>query len=184
MVFVFLLPYTGFFIKILVYLYTIFNMFRQSLLVLKQILSYVKVKNFQVVSLKYKSDGDRRYYCDYCQHNYDKSIKGLVDAQINQELTAGYTYLNIANYFAQSNVALPGVHGFFMKMFYEELGHGFDFIKYQIKRGASVNLCPLNCSKPNKWNIATVFACALDMEKNIKEVIKIIRKKLTSYFIK
>lgn len=112
----------------------------------------------------------KRHCNTYIQHKYDKSLEKSMNNQITDEFIAGYTYLNIATHFARSDIALPGIHAFFMKMFYEEVEHALQVIKYQTIRGACVCLNPINCQTPSTMDLTTVFGTALHMEKNIKEV--------------
>lgn len=106
------------------------------------------------------------------KHGYSDSVEKLVNEQINEEFSAGYCYLNIATYYGRSDVALPGFHGFFMKMFYEEIGHGIGLIKFQNMRGGIVKWTPLGTLDSNEWcDLSETFLTALTMEKNIKEVL-------------
>lgn len=108
---------------------------------------------------------------NYNRHCYDEKLEVLINEQINAEFSAGYEYLNIASYYGRSNVALPGCYGFFMKMYYEEQDHAIDFLKYQNLRGGSVRLTAISTVTEPEWpDVSKSFACALIMEKNVKQV--------------
>lgn len=138
--------------------------------------SELKIPNFKCWKLKkpsrFSSFSIRaRFFCDYIRDRYDSKLESAINQQINAELNAGYAYLNIATYYGRSDVAMPGLHGFFMKMFYEELEHGLAFVKFQNLRGGCVQYCPLETHKKSEWkDIPAVFMTALSMEKHVKGV--------------
>lgn len=113
----------------------------------------------------------KRYNENFGKDNYSPELENAINEQIKAELDAGYTYLNIATYFGRSIVALPGLHGFFMKMFYEELEHGLAFTKYQNLRGGLVKFSPLQPVDCDWSDIPSTFKTALNMEKDVKKVI-------------
>lgn len=124
----------------------------------------------QIFSHETSNNSTKRYYGDYYRHKYDAEVEKLINEQITTELAAGYSYLNLACHFGRPDIALPGVQGFFMKMFYEELEHGLGFIKYQNMRGGQITLEPLQCQKPKGLEILDAFELSLEMEKSVKEV--------------
>lgn len=88
------------------------------------------------------------------------------------ELAAGYTYLSMAAFFGRTDVALPGCHAFFSKMYLEEQAHALKLIGYQNMRGGHVLLCPIAVSGNDQdWkNACNAFKVSVEMEKAVKEV--------------
>lgn len=109
------------------------------------------------------------------RHGYHEEIERMVNNQIVAEFSAGYTYLSMAAYFGRSDVALPGCHAFFSKMYLEEQEHALKLIEYQNMRGGRVELCPISVfSEDQDWkSICNVFTVSLNMEKTVKEVSKV-----------
>lgn len=105
------------------------------------------------------------------RHQFHKETENFINEQIGAELNAAFSYLSMACYFGQTDVALPGCQGFFLNMHEEELEHAMVFINYQLLRGGCVVLCDINVPKNQDWkSINRAFFAALDTEKFVKEV--------------
>lgn len=120
---------------------------------------------------------NRRNYSseNYNRYKYDEKLENMINEQINVEFTAAYTYLNIAAYYGRSDVALPGLYAYFMKMYYEEQDHAFGFLKYQNLRGGIVCLKPISPIQDVEWpDLPKTFSLSLNLEKNVKEVLYIL----------
>lgn len=106
------------------------------------------------------------------KHRYHEDLERVVNEQILGELNAGYTYLSMAAYFGRSDIALPGCHAFFLKMYEEEQEHAFKLIDYQNMRGGRVQLCPVSVEGDDQdWKgVCNALTVSLTMEKSVKEV--------------
>lgn len=106
------------------------------------------------------------------KHRYHKDLEKGINEQIVGELNAGYTYLSMAAYFGRTDIALPGCHAFFMKMYEEEQEHAFKLIDYQNMRGGHVELCSVAVQADNQdWKgVCNAFSVSLGLEKSVKEV--------------
>lgn len=100
------------------------------------------------------------------KQNYSEAVEIGVNTQINNELTAMYTYLAMvcifdshlyAHCFLQSNycrrpqIALPGAGQFFLNQSDEERQHAQLLIDYQNERGGIVQLHVLNAPTRQEW---------------------------------
>lgn len=106
------------------------------------------------------------------RQNFHQESEAAINKQINMELTASYTYLNMAQSMDHVDVAYPGFHKFFKKCSDEERDHAEKFMKYQNKRGGSVVFQPIN--KPNKdlyTEPLEALEDALQLEKDVNEAI-------------
>lgn len=104
------------------------------------------------------------------RHGYHEDVEQGVNKQIQDELIAGYTYLAISTHFGRADIALPGCHAFFLKMYFEEQEHAFKLIEYQNMRSGRVNLCQISIDDQNWKSVCDAFNMALQMEQNIKVV--------------
>lgn len=108
---------------------------------------------------------------DHGRSTYHKDLESAMNQQIHTELNASYTYFSMACYFGNTNVALPGSHGFYMKMHQEEYEHATMLINYQNLRGGSVELSNIEAPKTKDWiSIANTLDISLDLENLVKEV--------------
>lgn len=118
-----------------------------------------------------KSKKDKEEKLPPGRHQFHKETEESINEQIGAELNAAFSYLSMACYFGQTDIALPGCQGFFMNMFEEELEHAMVFINYQLLRGAHVALSNIDVPECQNWKcINKAFCAALDMEKFVKEV--------------
>jgi len=110
------------------------------------------------------------------RQNYSQQAEQGVNAQINLELTASYTYLQLAAHFDRDDVALPGFRDFFQKNSNEEQEHAQKFIKYQNQRGGRVVLDTVQ--KPAAVILTPVqsLEAALALEKNVNEKLLALHK--------
>lgn len=110
---------------------------------------------------------------DYGRSNYDVEVECAMNEQIAAEINACYTYLSMACYFGNTNVALPGAQGFYMKMHDEEQEHAHKLIKYQNLRGGTIHLNTIKASETQDWgSIGNALEVSLEMEKSLKEVTR------------
>lgn len=78
-----------------------------------------------------------------CDVGYTELQESAVNRHINVEYTASYAYHAIWAYFDKDTVALPGFAKYFSEQSCEEREHAEQFMKYQNKRGGSVELQPI-----------------------------------------
>ena len=71
--------------------------------------------------------------------NFPKESQDLLNAQVNMELYAAYSYFAMANFCAQDDIALPGMACFFTKSYKEELEHANMLSTYLVKRGGRLS---------------------------------------------
>ena len=103
------------------------------------------------------------------QNFHDESEKAI-NAQINMELAASYTYRSMAYYFDRDDVALPGFHKFFKKNAEEETEHAEKLMKYLNKRGGRVVLADVKRPTNDEWgNGLSALQTALDLEKRVNQ---------------
>ena len=103
------------------------------------------------------------------RQNYHEECEALVNKQINMELYASYVYIAIANYFTQTDQALPGFAHFFRKSSDTEHSHGLMMMEYQAKRGGKVVLQDI--TKPTRMEWGTpleAMTAVLEMEKTVR----------------
>lgn len=74
---------------------------------------------------------------------YNRAQEDGVNAQINVEYTAMYTYHALWAYFNKDTVALSGFAKYFLDQSAEERDHAHEFMTYQNLRGGQVNLLPI-----------------------------------------
>ena len=86
-----------------------------------------------------------------CRQNYHKDCEDGVNAQINLELYAMYTYQSLATYYERDDVALPGLADYFRKASHEELGHAEKLMKFQNDRGGKVQLKTIQAPAKSEW---------------------------------
>ena len=84
------------------------------------------------------------------QNYHEESEKG-VNAQIELELYAFYTYLSMASYFNRDDVALPGFANYFRKASSEELEHAQKLMSFQSQRGGRVVLADIKKPAKDEW---------------------------------
>eukprot|EP00177_Eucheuma_denticulatum_P000202 GFKZ01000356.1.p2 GENE.GFKZ01000356.1~~GFKZ01000356.1.p2 ORF type:complete len:252 (-),score=58.12 GFKZ01000356.1:1879-2634(-) len=78
-----------------------------------------------------------------CDVGYTSEQEAAINRHINVEYTASYAYHAIWAYFDKDVVALPGFAKFFKEQSNEEREHAEEFMKFQNKRGGSVELQPI-----------------------------------------
>lgn len=78
-----------------------------------------------------------------CNVGFSTEQEEAINRQINVEYTAMYAYHAIWAYFDKDTVALPGFAKYFNDQSREEREHAEEFMKYQNKRGGTVELQPL-----------------------------------------
>ena len=84
------------------------------------------------------------------QNYHEESEKGI-NAQIELELYAFYTYLSMASYFDRDDVALSGFAQYFRKASQEELGHAQKLMEFQSKRGGRITLSDIKKPAKDEW---------------------------------
>lgn len=78
-----------------------------------------------------------------CDLDFTAEQEAALNRHINVEYTAMYAYHAIWAYFDKDIVALPGFAKYFSEQSREEREHAEAFMKYQNKRGGTVELQPL-----------------------------------------
>ncbi|GAB1607686.1 soma ferritin-like [Argonauta hians] len=107
--------------------------------------------------------------CDsHPRQNFHENSEAGINRQINMELYASYVYHSMAYYFDRDDVALKGLHKFFLKRSEEEREHADKFMKYQNKRGGRVLLKQIEKPCQDDWGTALdAMEAALDLEKKV-----------------
>lgn len=108
----------------------------------------------------------------YCKYKYSSEVENAVNKQIESERNAAFTYLNMAVNFLHPSISYPGVGGYFMKMYEEELGHMKMLINYQIIRGGTpiLKFKDVDIIANSKTTLVEAFNQALETEKKVTEV--------------
>lgn len=116
-----------------------------------------------------KSRARQNFYCN-----------DILNEQIKHEFKAANTYLSLANYFGQDNVALPGFKHFFENSWKEELGHGKKLMDYVLLRGgvASVPAIPRpeNDTVWSTMSVCEILQMTLNLEKKVNEHLHKVHK--------
>ncbi|XP_067641380.1 ferritin heavy chain [Eurosta solidaginis] len=111
----------------------------------------------------------QRLMCLIVRQNFNSECEKAINKQIHLELKSSYDYLAMAHHFDRSDVALPGLYGFFKRACAEEHEHAAKLMEYMNKRGGEI--CFEALPAPN-FKFSTPKAAlieALDMEKYINE---------------
>ncbi|CAH0559980.1 unnamed protein product [Brassicogethes aeneus] len=103
------------------------------------------------------------------RHGYHQEVENIVNEQIYHEFNAALSYLAIASHFGQTDIALPGCHGYFFNMHLEEHEHALVFFNYQLMRGGQVKLKGIDTPQVSPKGPADAFNTALEMEIFVKE---------------
>lgn len=85
------------------------------------------------------------------RQGYHKECEDGVNAQINLELYAMYTYQSMATHFDRDDVALSGLADYFRRASHEELGHAEKLMKFQNERGGRVTLSNIKAPAKSEW---------------------------------
>ena len=94
----------------------------------------------------------------------DPKIEDAINGQINQELTAAYSYLAIAAHFEKTN--LSGFANWMHQQRLEELDHAMKLFNYLIDRGGEIKLQAVENPHKDFGGPLDVFKLALGMEQN------------------
>jgi len=91
--------------------------------------------------------------------NVEKAIAG----QINQELTAAYTYLAMAAWFDRQS--LDGFAHWMQMQYQEETAHGMRLFRYLLDRGGKLELEGIGKPRIEYASVREVFETALEQER-------------------
>ncbi|QDU34190.1 Ferritin [Poriferisphaera corsica] len=94
----------------------------------------------------------------------EKKIEKAINKQINHELTAAYSYMAMAAYFAE--ISLDGFATFMHKQREEETQHANRLYQYLLDRDGKVDLPPISSPKMQFNGVKDVFDTALALEQN------------------
>lgn len=89
-------------------------------------------------------------------------LESALNSQINQELTAAYSYLGMSNYFDTQN--LDGFAKWMMMQHDEEQVHAMKLLHYLQDRGGTVKLASIPAPQSEFRSPLEVFEKALDTE--------------------
>nr|UYM80462.1 ferritin-like protein 1 [Novocrania anomala] len=104
------------------------------------------------------------------RQNYHADCEAGVNAQINLELFASYTYQSMAWHFDRDDVALPGFHKYFKEAACEEREHAEKFMKFQNQRGGRVVLKDIQKPTNDEWGCGLdAIQAALALEKRVNQ---------------
>lgn len=116
------------------------------------------------------------------KQNFHNECEAGINKQINLELYASYVYQSMAWHFDRDDVALPGMHKFFLKSSLEEREHAEKLMKYQNRRGGRVVLKSIEKPAKDEWGSALeAMQMALALEKNINQVLLDLHKQATDH---
>ena len=94
----------------------------------------------------------------------DSKIEAAINAQINQEFTAAYSYLGMSAYFEMDS--LTGFAHWCRLQHEEEMAHANRLFKYLLDRGGKVELEAIPKPSTDYEDAVTVFRTALSQEEN------------------
>lgn len=97
------------------------------------------------------------------------TVETALNRQYNNELTAGYNYLAMANYFETRN--LRGFAHWFHAQSEEEQRHAMKLRDYVLLREGSVSMANIPAPKQDFVSVAEVIATALSQEMQVSEDI-------------
>ncbi|KAF7245300.1 hypothetical protein EG68_10247 [Paragonimus skrjabini miyazakii] len=105
-----------------------------------------------------------------CRQFFHVECEAGINKQINMELHASYVYLAMAYHFARDDVALPGLHKFFLKQSDDEREHAKKFMTYQNIRGGRIVLQNIAPPEVNAWSSGLeAMEVALELEKLVNK---------------
>lgn len=90
------------------------------------------------------------------------SVEAALNQQINNEMTAGYAYLAMANYFESRS--LDGFAAWFTAQSEEEHRHAMKLRDYVLRRDATVKLADISAPKQVFQSVSDVIATGLAQE--------------------
>lgn len=91
-----------------------------------------------------------------------KELEEAINAQINQELTASYSYLGMSTYFDE--LSLDGLASWMQNQHGEEQEHAMKLLNYLQDRGGRVQLAAIPSPQVEFNSILEVFEISLKME--------------------
>ncbi|XP_017297834.1 ferritin, lower subunit-like [Diaphorina citri] len=102
--------------------------------------------------------------------NFHEDCIDKINTQINDEIRSAYTYISMASFCTQDNVALFGFAKFFTHSYKEEIEHMEHLIAYLNKRGGQLRLTSIEAPSKQEWNtVEDLLTEALHMEKQLNE---------------
>ncbi|KAF9164762.1 Stores iron in a soluble, non-toxic, readily available form [Actinomortierella ambigua] len=107
------------------------------------------------------------------RQNFSEGAESYINQQVNLQLTAAQTFRQIAAYFSQSDVALPGLAKNFSKRASKETERAQYWIHYQNERGGTVVLNTIPAPSPD-WSSArealgNSVEAALQIERDVNK---------------
>ncbi len=104
------------------------------------------------------------------RQNFHAETEAAINAQINMELTASYTYQSMGFHYDRDDVALPGFSKYFLKQSEEEREHAEKFMKYLNKRGGRIVLQDVKRPDNDEFgNGMNGLVTALALEKKVNQ---------------
>lgn len=94
-----------------------------------------------------------------------KSVRDLINLQINKEMYSSYLYLAISNFYKSKN--LNGFARWFEKQAQEELAHAMKFNNYLYEEGEEVTLDTVLAPKVTFKTVKEPLVAAYEHEKTI-----------------
>lgn len=91
------------------------------------------------------------------------NVEKAIAAQINQELTAAYTYLAMAAWFDRES--LDGFAHWMQMQYQEETAHGMRLFRYLLDRGGKLELEGIGKPRTEYTSVSEVFETALEQER-------------------
>ena len=94
----------------------------------------------------------------------EQKIEQAINKQVNNELTAAYSYLSMAAYFAE--ISLDGFSAWMFRQREEELQHANRLYQYLLDRDGKIELPPIHSPQIKFDSVQDVLEIALKLEEN------------------
>lgn len=108
----------------------------------------------------------------WCVMNLDPELTKLLNAQINHEMAASYSYLAMAAWFEQTPYA--GFANWMYLQSAEETVHAHKFYQFLVDRGAKVVLEPLAAPQADFKSPLDAFSQSLKQEQEVSKQINVL----------
>lgn len=135
-------------------------MFRTKLALLSIVATLALVSSITAFDLHSPSNVDH--------YPIQSSCSEAINDQVNWELYAAITYLNMYGYFNNPEVARYGYADFFKDQADEEFNHAKKFIEYVNKRNGTIESLKVHNSLKSSWNSPLeALEDAINLEKSV-----------------
>jgi len=143
---------------------------------------YKQTSDKEAILYRLKIDGGYKSFWSSAQEStvenvskiyfYDKRVMDLVNHQVLHELIAFYEYTNMSAFFMRHEYDYPGFARYFQAAADGKMRDAQKLMKYQLKRGGTLNLTKLPAPATTDWTrAARVFASAMKMERELTSLV-------------